>query len=839
MVDIEKVLAELTLEEKAALTAGDDFWSTVAIERLDIPKVRLTDGPNGARGATFPGGGAASSCIPCGSAIGASWDHGLAEELGLLVGREALDRGCRVLLAPTVNLHRNVLAGRNFECHSEDPLLSGKLAAAFVRGVQAAGVIATVKHLVANESEFERATISSVVDERSLRELYLLPFELAVREGGALAVMTAYNRLNGKWLTQRPEVLQGMLRKEWGFQGLVMTDWFAIADSQVSLGAGLDLEMPGPGRALGANLVGAVEAGEVDEADVDGAVRHLLGALERAGALDAPTPPVAPKAPTEDDVALVRRAAASSMVLLRNDGVLPLAPEALRSIAIIGVNAADPRIMGGGSAEVTPHRVVSPLDALREVLPDGVQVDYERGCEIDMRPRAIGTAGIRAPEGFSIEYFAGSELAGDVEARETIPQLRILALDPPAGLSEVWSARVRGSIEVEESGAYELALAQLGRARVFVDGALVIDGFVDPPPPGGTEFFRMASEDALAEVELAAGRPYELVLEFATADGAFGAFRVGFRPPRRDDLLDRAASLAAAADVAVVVVGTSSEWETESHDRSSFQLPGAQDELVRRVASVNPRTVVVVNAGSAVDLPWADDVGAVLQCWFGGHEMGPALADVLTGVAEPGGRLATTVPLRVEHSPSWGNYPGENGEVRYGEGVFMGYRGYEHTDRPVRFPFGHGLGYTTFSIEAPTTSSPDFTPGASLTVSVRVTNGGTRRGSEVLQLYVAPGSPRLARPAKELKAFQKVELDPGESTVAELVLDDRSFAYWDPGQPDWQSIVQLGPALTALSAEAPQERREPGWQVDPGSYEVLVGRSSSDIVGRCTVEVRS
>jgi beta-glucosidase len=836
MADIEALVRALTLEEKAALTAGEDLWSTVAVERLGIPKVMVTDGPNGARGATFVGDGdmPTSTCIPCGSALGATWDPDLAEQLGALLGKEALDRGCRVLLAPTVNLHRNVLAGRNFECYSEDPLLSGKLAAGYVRGVQGAGVIATVKHFVANDSEFERGTISSNVDERSLRELYLLPFELAVREGGALGIMCAYNRVNGAWVTRRPDLLLDVLRGEWGFEGFVMTDWFAVADTKVSLGAGLDLEMPGPARALGEQVRKAVEAGEVDEGDVDAAVRRLLTGLDRIGALNEPTPAVNAQPPTEDDVALIRRAAAAASVLLVNDGVLPLDRAATRKVALIGVHAVEPRIMGGGSAEVAPHRVVSPLDAIREAFGREVDVVHHRGVEIDRRPRPLGAAGLRSPDGFELEVFTEPGLDGSLHRCEVLRELRMVNTQPPPG---EWSARIRGTVVPEETGVHTFALSQLGEARVLVDGELVIDGVNEPPPPGGTEFWSFGSQDALADVELEAGVPAEVVVEFTYRDTMFGGCRVGFHLPDHADAVERAAAIAVDADVAIVMVGTSSEWESESMDRGSFQLPGRQDDLVRAVAASNPRTVVVVNAGSAFDLPWVDDVSAVLQCWFGGQELGPALSDILTGAVEPGGRLATTIPVRLEHCPSWDNYPGENGEVRYGEGLFMGYRGYDHRCLPTRFPFGHGLGYTTFSIGEPTPSSMTFATGDRLAVSVAVTNTGTRRGSEVVQLYVAPTSPRLARPVKELKAFAKVELDPGETKVVELVLDDRSFAYWDPGQPDWQEIAALVPSMTGVTPEAPQDRRARGWQLDPGTYRLLVGSSSAVPGTPCTVEV--
>jgi beta-glucosidase len=836
MADVEALLAALSLEEKAALTAGEDLWTTVAIERVGIPKVRLSDGPAGARGATHFGGHAApSTCIPCGSAIGASWDPDLTEGLAAILGREARDRGCRVLLAPTVNLHRNVLAGRNFECHSEDPLLSGKLAAAYVRGVQSAGVIATVKHFVANDSEFERGTISSVVDDRSLRELYLLPFEIAVKEGDALGIMSSYNRVNGLWVPQQSKLLLDLLRGEWGFQGLVVSDWFAMVDTKRSAGAGLDLEMPGPARAMGEHLRKAVEAGDVDEADVDGAVRRLLSAFDRVGILDEPTPPEQPQPPADEDVALVRRAAAASTVLLRNDGLLPLDRAAVRRVAVIGMPAVEPRIMGGGSAEVTPHRLVPPLDALRDALGPDVAVVHHRGCDIDLTPRALGAPGLRAPAGFELQVFTGAELDGEVHRQEELRELRFVNTEPPG---RTWSARISGTIVPDETGTYRFALSQLGATRVLVDDEVVLDGVGDPPPPGGTEFWGYASQDGFGDIELEAGVPAEVVVELRTAEDAlFGAVRVGFRPPEHPDLLQRAAAVAAEADVAVVMVGTSNEWESESRDRASFQLPGEQDELVRRVAAANDRTVVIVNAGSPVDLPWSEDVAAVLQCWFGGQEMGPALADVLIGAAEPGGRLPTTIPVRIEHSPSWDNYPGENGEVRYGEGLFMGYRGYEHRCLPTRFPFGHGLGYTTFSMGKPSLSSQTFRPGGSLVVSVPVTNTGSRAGSEVVQLYIAPGDARLARPHKELKAFRKVTLDPGESTLVDLVLDDRSFAYWDPGQADWLEVEHLVETMTGVTPDAPQERRPAGWQLDAGTYELLVGRSSVDIVARAEVSV--
>jgi beta-glucosidase len=834
VADIDALLGELTLDEKAALTAGGGMMSTAPVPRLGIPTVSVTDGPSGARGPNYPGmAGPTSSCIPCGSAIGASWDPVLAQALGSIVGREALERGCRGLLAPTVNLHRSPLAGRNFESYSEDPLLSGRLAAGYIRGVQANGVFATVKHFVANDAEHERMTIDSVVDERPLRELYLLPFELAVREGGVQAVMTSYNRVNGRWVTEQPELLIDLLRTEWGFDGLVMTDWFAVVDTTTSLAAGLDLEMPGEGRAFGPAVAAAVRAGTVDEKDLDAGVRRLLHGLDRAGAL-GPEPPVDPKPTTAEDAALLRRAAAEATVLLTNDGTLPLDAGALRRVAVIGPNAAAPGVNGGGSAQVNLLPLTAPVDALRDAL-DGVEVVHERGCEIGGSALVGGTV-LRAPEGFRVTRWPSADFSGEAAEQDRLEVLRsmLFSIDGP---TMTFSLRIEGAVVPEESGTFRFGLAQAGAARLFLDGELVLDGATNPPPPGGSDFFGMASQDLETDVAVAAGRPIEVVVELVAEAVGLAGFRVAFRTPDPDRLLDRAVAAARDADVAVVVAGSHSDWETEGRDREQFGLPGAQDELIRRVAEANPRTVVVLNAGTVVDTPWAGDVAAVAQCWFGGQELGPALADVLTGAAEPGGRLATTVPVHLEHTPSHGNFPGENGRVLYGEGLLMGYRGFEHRRIEPRFPFGHGLGYTSFELGEPRLSAPTFRPGGTLTVTVPVTNTGDRPGASVVQLYVAPEAPRLLRPPKELKAFAKVRLDPGESTTVDLVLDDRSFAYWDPGQPGWEAIRSR--AAYELPGRSIDERRSPGWQVDPGRYGIVVGRSSTDLTGRTTVEVEA
>ncbi len=829
MADVDALVALLTLDEKAHLLAGADLWSTVAVERLRIPKVLLSDGPNGVRGATLTDGTPAV-CIPCGSALGATWDPSLVQRLGELLGREARAEGVRVLLAPTVNIHRSPLAGRNFECYSEDPLLTGQLAAAFVRGAQSQGVATTVKHLVGNEAETDRYVSDSIVDERTLREIYLLPFELAVRGGGALGVMTAYNRLNGQWCADRSDLLDAVLRDEWGFEGFVVSDWYAAVDTVRACRAGLDLEMPGPGRAYGDALLAAVERGELTAADLDHPVRRLLTVFDHIGALDDLGEPVPPRSDDPDDRALARAAAAAAMVLLRNDDILPLEPARLGRVAVVGPLAARAQIMGGGSAAVRPHDAPGPLDALRGALGPDVEVVHARGCDIRRSVPAL-----RAP--FRVTIHAGTDLAEPAVAERDTSEGRLLFLGPPApGVTEPWSLRASATFVPDESGPWTFTLVQAGRARLRVDGAIVLDGHIDPPPPG-EEFFGLGSAEMATTIALTAGRAVDVVVELTSEGAAFlCGVKVGCAPPVRDDLLDEAVRAAADADVAVVCVGTTDEWESEGFDRSTLDLPGAQDELIERILDVQPRTIVVVNTGLPVAMPWASRAAAVLQAWFGGQEHGPALADVLTGAVEPGGRLPTTIPLALEHTPSFGQFPGEHGAVRYGEGLLVGYRWYDSRRLPVQFPFGHGLGYTTVELTEPRVEHTTITEGEEVVVRVDVTNTGSRRGSEVVQLYVEPLDPTVTRPRRELKTFAKVDLEPGERRTVALVLDRRSFAHWSPGQPDWPA---LAPRLRHLPGGRVDTERdtEPGWRVTPGRFRIHVGRSIADLPHHVDLDV--
>ncbi len=812
---IESILATLTIDEKVALAGGVDGWHTTAVPEKGIPPIKFTDGPNGARGATV--GGISAACFPCGTALGATWDTELVGEVGAALGREARSKQARVLLAPTVNIHRHPLAGRNFECPSEDPFLTAQIAKAYISGVQSEGVATTVKHFVANDSEFERMTISSEVAERTLREIYLPPFEAAVVEAGSWALMTSYNRINGTYAAAHTELVHDLLKGEWGFDGLVMSDWFGTKGTADSANAGLDLEMPGPPIFFGDRLRAAVAAGEVSEAVIDDKVRRLLRLAIRTGALD--DPPEGPETALDDPEQrdLIRRAAAAAIVLLKNDGdLLPLKADEQKLVAVIGPNGDLLSLQGGGSAGVEPHHTSSLMVAIAGLL-EGDEVRFEPGCRIHRRPPALGP-GLRTVgpdgevDGVRVDYFANRELEGEPVLTQMARrmQLRWSGNKVTDELEGEFSARATAILTPKDSGLHRFSLMSAGLSRLFIDGKMVLDNW-EGYRRGGS-FYGRGSEEVNGEFELAAGSSHTLTLEYQSPrQGALSAVTAGWLPPAPVDQMDRAVALAKEADSVILVVGSNSDWETEGSDRVSMSLPGAQDELIRRVVAANSRTVVVVNAGSPIAMPWADEVPAILQAWYPGQEGGDAIADVIFGLSDPGGRLPTTFPMQVEDSPSHLNYPGEAGTVSYGEGIFVGYRGYERRKLAPRFPFGHGLSYTTFAYGAMALDREAIAIDDSVTVSVRVRNTGSRTGHEVVQVYVRDPESSLLRPEKELKGFSKVTLQPGEDRSVQITLTPRAFAAWDP--------------------------RAHAWVVEPGDFEIIVASSSSNIRGRAMLRV--
>ncbi len=665
-MDIEALIAEMTLEEKVGLCSGADAWNTRTIERLQVQALRMTDGPHGTR-VTYADrtGSKPATCYPTGSAMAATWNPDLVEKVGAALGDEARAQGCDILLGPAVNIHRTPLCGRNFEYYSEDPYLAGRMAVAYIHGLQSQNVGASIKHFAANNQEFDRMTISAEVKERALREIYLPAFEAAVKEAQPWTVMCSYNKINGVYSSANHWLLSDILKDEWGFAGFVVSDWGAVHDRAAAANASLDLEMPGRGEEAVTELVDNVKSGIVSEVVIDEKVRRILKILEKAiaGGRSAALPDGSSNTPEHQRLA--REAADEAIVLLKNrDHLLPLAPGKIRSLAVIGPMAAEASIQGGGSAHINPYYAISPLEGLRKRCGSDLEIGYEQGCKV-----------------------------------------------------------------------------------VTAEG-----NEIDPDTAG----------------------------------------------------INAARDLAARMDVAIVFAGLTWQMESEGFDRKEIDLPPQQVALIKSVARANPNTVVVLSNGSALEMKsWIDGTGAVIEAWFSGQEVGNALAGVIFGDTNPSGKLTETFPARYADTPAYTNYPGENGEVVYGEGIFVGYRYYEKKGIEPLFPFGFGLSYTTFEYTDLVTVSADPGSGVIVNVSVRVRNNGKVAGKEVVQLYIHDPVSSLVRPVKELKGFAKVQLEPGQSKIVEFSLKQRDFAYYDPGRKSW-------------AAEA-------------GTYEILVGSSSRDI----------
>lgn len=793
------------------LLAGQDMWSLPALPEIGLKSLVMSDGPIGVRGVRWTADDP-SVALPSPTALAATWDPALARRAGTLLAQEARRKHVHVLLAPTVNLHRSPLGGRHFEAYSEDPYLTGRIGSGYVQGVQSGGVGTTVKHFVANDAETDRFTVNNLLSERALRELYLAPFEAIVENAHPWGIMTAYNTVNGTTMTEHHRLVNEILRGEWGFDGFNVSDWTAARATAGAIEGGLDVAMPGPRTVYGEALAAAVRAGEVEEAKVDAAVRNVLRLAARVGILEGAEPVVTEPPATVDGDALAREIARRSFVLVRNQGALPLGPG--HKVALIGAAARDARVLGGGSATVFPTHVVSPLDGLTAALPEG-SLTYAVGADPN-EELAV------ADKGFTLRAVC-RDAAGTVIGTGSVPggQIQWMGNDLPEGVTHatLHSVELTGTLTPRESGIHTLGIKGLGAFTLTVDGAVHFDDIQRPTKDDPFEAFFGAPVER-ARVDLTAGETYEVSLRhvIVVPEGAplkTVGFALAHQDPRRDpdELIAEAVEAARAADTAVVVVATTDRVESEGFDRRDLRLPGRQDELVRAVAAANPNTVVVVNSGSPVELPWREEVAAVLLSWFPGQEGGAALADVLTGAHEPGGRLPTT----------WGSLAAApvtqvvptDGELPYTEGVFIGYRAWEKEGRTPSYAFGHGLGYTDWTYESIELShgdgSTDTEAGTGTTVTVRVRNSGARAGREVVQVYLAPVEADAERPARWLAAFAGVEADPGESVDVVLELPRRAFEVWDE------------------SADA--------WAFVKGSYEVAAGRSIIDRRVATTVNV--
>ncbi|KAF9699328.1 hypothetical protein EKO04_002371 [Ascochyta lentis] len=823
----KELASKLTLEEQVSLLAGADFWRTVSMPEKGIPSIKTTDGPNGARGEFFTNGTPAA-LFPCGISMASTWNLEMMEEIGRHLGEECKARGADVLLAPTICMHRSPLGGRNFESYSEDPFLTGKLAASYVRGLQSKGIAATIKHFVGNEQETERQAYDAIIAERPLREIYLKPFEIAVREASPWALMSSYNLVNGTHADESEHTIKDILRGEWGWNGAIISDWTGTYATAPSIKAGVDVEMPGPSKWRKFEQVKeALETGELEKEDIENAAARVLYLVDRTKGLGNQTPEVPEQSIDNVETRnLILQAGIEGLTLLKNENnVLPI--KNAKKIALIGPNVKRAIANGGGSAGLNPYYRTSPWDGMRNRF-DG-EVTFAQGCD-SSKWLPLATPYCTAPDGrqgVRLEYYRGDRFKGEPAVVQHKVSTDLWLWDSaPMELLPAFSFKVKSTLTPKSTGNHSFSFASVGPGRMYLDGQLFIDNW-DWTEEGEAMF--SASQDILKSIHLTANTPVEILVESTSEVRPaskvsiigrrydYGGCRIGYQEEDKIDRLQEAADIARDADVAVLVVGLDAEWESEGYDRQTMDLPkdGSQDRLIEAVIAANPRTIVVNQSGTPISMPWVNKAPAILQAWYQGQEAGNALADVLLGNASPSGKLPTTFPVRIEDNPAFHNWPGENLKTVYGEGIYVGYRHYERSRIAPLFPFGHGLTYTTFSHGTPTLSSSVLTESAIITLSVPVTNTGPIAAHEIVQAYVKDVRSSLPRPEKELQAFGKVFLQPGETKMVDMKLDKYSVGYFDT------NLGQTG-----------------AWIAEEGWFEVLVGASSADIRSRLSFEVK-
>ncbi|KAI0109334.1 glycoside hydrolase family 3 protein [Hypoxylon sp. NC0597] len=793
-INVEQVLKKLSMSEKVDLLAGIDFWHTKGLPEHGIPSLRLSDGPNGVRGTKFFNG-IKAACFPCGTALGATFNQELLEEAGKKMGEEAKVKGAHAILGPTINMQRGPLGGRGFESLGEDPFLAGLGAAALIRGIQSTGVQATIKHFVCNDHEHKRNAVQAIITERALREIYALPFQLVVRDSNPASFMTGYNGVNGTYCSENPKLLDKMLRREWGWDGMVMSDWYGTYSTTEAALAGLDLEMPGPPRFRGEPLKFNVATDKVRMHILDQRVKAMLEFIKKCAASGVKENAPEGTADTPETRELLRRIGNEGIVLLKNENsILPLKRD--KKTVVIGPNAKVATYHGGGSASLAAYYAVTPFDGIRSKLSS--PPDYTIGQYSHKLLPLLGysTKSTKGEQGMTMKvYTEGPEVLD----RQPVDQLEILKTEMllidyenPNLTSPLWYATLEGSLVAEEDATWEFGVVVSGSANLYINGELIVDN--TEKQTLGEAFFGSATVEEKGFYKLEKDKTYNFKVTFGSSPtsklggGAVllngGALRIGgckVIDPKAE--IARAVELAKSADQVIVCAGLNAEWETEGNDRTDMSLPPGLDDLIAEVARANPNTAVVMQSGTPVEMPWIKDVNALIHAWYGGNETGNTIADILFGDVNPSGKLSLSFPVRVQHNPAYLNYRTEGGRVIYGEDIYIGYRFYEFVDREVLFPFGHGLSYTTFSFSDLSVSDKD----GELIVSVTIKNTGSVKGAEVAQVYVAPKQKaKVNRPVKELKGFAKVELAPGEAKIVTVKVASRYAAsYWDEERDEW------------------------------------------------------
>ncbi|KAJ5646363.1 hypothetical protein N7490_002735 [Penicillium lividum] len=814
-IDVEKAIEELTLGEKVALTA---------VPRLNIPSLRMSDGPNGVRGTRFFNG-IPAACFPCATALGATWDTELLSEVGTLMGDEAIAKGTHIVLGPTINIQRSPLGGRGFESFSEDGVLSGTLAGHLCKGMQDKGVAATLKHFVCNDQEHERMAVNSILTQRALREIYLLPFQLALRICRSACIMTAYNKVNGTHVSENEFLINDVLRKEWGWDGLVMSDWFGTYSTSDAINAGLDIEMPGKSRWRGEALAHAVSCNKVAQFKLDERVRNILNLVNTVDPLGIPEGASEIALNRPQDQALMRRAAAESVVLLKNEGaILPLKKDG--SLLVIGPNAKQASYCGGGSASLAPYYTVTPFDGVS--AKSNGDVKFSQGVYSHKELPLLGPL-LKTEDGktgFTFKVYNEHPSAGT--ERTVVDELQLVSsagflMDyvNPKIKSMTYYVDMEGYFTPEETGLYDFGVTVVGTGRLLIDGEVVVDNTKNQKQ--GSAFFGTATIEEHGEKELKAGQTYKVLFEFGTAPTSdldtrgivsFGAGGFRFGASRRvsqEELIASAVEQAKSAGQVVIFAGLTSEWETEGYDRDHMDLPPGSDELITRVLAANPNAIVVIQSGTPVTMPWVNDARAVVQAWFGGNECGNGIADVLYGDVNPSAKLPVTFPRRLQDNPSYVNFRSERGRVLYGEDIYVGYRYFEKSDLAPAFAFGHGLSYTTFirsdlDIKTVPEQAKFSESGEPITATVTVTNTGSLAGAEIVQLWIVPPKTDVNRPIRELKAFQKVFLQPGESQTVQLSVEKKlATSWWDEQREQW--ISEKGEYEVLITGTGAEELR--------------------------------
>jgi beta-glucosidase len=804
---------------------GADFWHTAELERFNVPRVRCSDGPNGIRGTRFFGG-VSAACIPCGTALGATWDRELLYRAGELLGRECISKGAHCWLGPTVNIQRSPMGGRGFESYSEDPHLSGILAVNIVMGVESTGVQATPKHFVCNDQEHERRAVNTIIPERALREVYLRPFQILARDAAPGVLMTSYNKINGLHVAHDPRIINGIVREEWGWDPLVMSDWHGTYSTTEAVNAGMDLEMPG-GPKMRGRLGDFVQSSRlIKQSVLDQRARRVLQFVKRAAKVEMKEGP----RDLPEDRALNREIAGKSIVVLKNDSNLLPLPAKAKKVALIGSHMRLPVITGGGSAVLNPYYTVTLSEALSErYSASGTEIAHEVGVPAyRMLPQLskLIQRPDRSAQGGIMSFYNSPPGTPDrklvVEEHFQRAYCQLMDYKHPDLNFDLFYITAEAIFTPDESGTWDFGLSVYGTANVYLDDELIIDETTEKQKAGGA-FFGKGTPEKIGSKDLEEGKEYKLRVEFGSSATSTspqigvttfggGGFQLG--AARRVDpavSIDRACKLAQDADYAILCTGLNAEWECEGTDRIMYNLPPRIDELISRVLAAQPKTVIVTQAGTPFAMPWQKEAQTIVHAWYGGNEAGNGIADVLFGDVNPSARLPLSWPATEKENPAYLNWGSTQGRVMYGEDVFVGYKFYDEMERPPMFAFGHGLSYTAFEIKPLAVSKEGEK------VSVEVKNTGKVDGTETVQVYVHAKSSLIRRPKRELHGFSKAVVPAGKTIKIDIGIDKYAASLWDEAEERWMR--------------------------EKGEYEVLVGSSSREedltVAGSFTIEETS